>query len=332
MIKLTQPEHGLTAFFEQFGLLCHTEPVNNRIEIPASMGSGYIQLETLPNNLTALITDYKLNEDFFYERSSSPVELYTLRTREVQIEEQMITEIGDENVKQAKGFHKSIFLTASFFELHQFFSAHTQNTAVFVEFNSEWLGRYFKMDTYDDVLREYLSLKAKLLHAVMMDADYSKAHHDILHLNRNHPAERVILHNRIMYIIERFFNDLYERRREIKFRIKANKKDIDTVMETERRIMSDLSRFASIVSLSRQAGMSPSKLKSLFRKIYGLPMHEYFQQQRMIKAKALILNEQFSVKQAAIETGFKNFSNFSAAFKKQFGIAPNELLPKKAFE
>ena len=59
-----------------------------------------------------------------------------------------------------------------------------------------------------------------MLHAVIIDASYSTNQQEILSLNRKHPAESTILHNRIMAIIERFFTGLYEQRKQLKYQEK----------------------------------------------------------------------------------------------------------------
>ena len=164
-----------------------------------------------------------------------------------------------------------------------------------------------------------------MLDAVIMDADYSNAQNDILNNDESHPAETAILHNRIMYIIERFFRELYEQRKQIKYHLRNNAADIDAIIQVEARLTAGLKEeFPSVNQLAKDAGMSASKLKTLFKKIYGKALFEYFQEQRMLKAKTMLLTSNSSVKETALELGFKNFSNFTLAFKKQFSVLPQE--------
>jgi AraC-like DNA-binding protein len=71
--------------------------------------------------------------------------------------------------------------------------------------------------------------------------------------------------------------------------------------------------------------MSVSKLKSTFKKVYGTGIYEYYQKNRMLKAKAMLLTGKYNVKEVGTQLGYTNLSNFSLAFKKEFGILPSEV-------
>lgn len=325
MITFIQSSTGVEELFKQYAMLAGVTPEGSRFAIPPQMGTGYLQLEYLPNELKVLILNFSLNDDLFYERPAGSKEFYTLRSRETDVSRKLTTSIDNETAYEAEGKHKSLFLTSCYFDLSYFISKNTHIAAIQIELNKEWMAKYLRMSVYDDILKEYLSLKIKMLDAVIMDADYTAAHQEILSLNKEHPAEVTILHNRIMYLIERFFRELYEQRQQIKYRIRSNSADIDSIIQVESKLSSNLMQpFPSIMQLAKDAGMSPSKLKTLFKKIYGKAMYEHYQERRMIKAKAMLLSSNHSVKEVAMELGFKNISNFSIAFKKQFGSQPHE--------
>jgi AraC-like DNA-binding protein len=84
----------------------------------------------------------------------------------------------------------------------------------------------------------------------------------------------------------------------------------------------------TIKELAREAAMSESKLKKIFKTVYGLPPYEYYQRQRMEKARLMLLSGNYSVKDIGYTLGYANLSNFTLAFKKVFGKVPSQLLPK----
>nr|MBP9215318.1 helix-turn-helix transcriptional regulator [Chitinophagaceae bacterium] len=84
-----------------------------------------------------------------------------------------------------------------------------------------------------------------------------------------------------------------------------------------------------IPKLARMAAMSPSKLKTSFRDVYGLPIYQYFQKHRMNKAKAMLLSQKYNVREVGIDVGFSNLSNFAKAFKKSFDQLPSDILTNK---
>jgi len=81
----------------------------------------------------------------------------------------------------------------------------------------------------------------------------------------------------------------------------------------------------TIKNLSRQVAMSDSKLKKIFKLVYGLPIYEYFQKHRMQKARLMLLSGNYSIKDVGYSLGYSNLSNFTLAFKKEFQKLPSEI-------
>jgi AraC-like DNA-binding protein len=78
--------------------------------------------------------------------------------------------------------------------------------------------------------------------------------------------------------------------------------------------------------LSRVAAMSPTKLKKLFKAVYGEAIYSFFQKHRMKHAAELLLTKEFTVKEVGSKLGYANLSNFTLAFKKEFNRLPSEFL------
>jgi AraC-like DNA-binding protein len=80
----------------------------------------------------------------------------------------------------------------------------------------------------------------------------------------------------------------------------------------------------SIDYLSKEAAMSSTKLKKMFKSVFGLPVYEYYQQKRMHRASELLATGKYSVKAVGEMMGYSNISNFTIAFRKQMKISPAE--------
>lgn len=193
--------------------------------------------------------------------------------------------------------------------------------------DKEWLGKYLRMDIYDEIVQEYIALKTASLHMEPLDAEYKRLMADIIDVKEEHPTHVTMIQNRIMALVERFFNNLYEKRYQFKYQVKANTYDIEQVRKVELAITGDLAHpCPTINELSKMVSISPSKLKQLFRDVYGKPIYQYYQFNRMQKAKAMLLSKKFSIKEVGLSLGYTNLSNFSAAFRKEFNILPSELI------
>ncbi|MCC5901774.1 MAG: helix-turn-helix transcriptional regulator [Halomonas sp.] len=77
--------------------------------------------------------------------------------------------------------------------------------------------------------------------------------------------------------------------------------------------------------LARDAAMSPSSLRDKFQRCYGCSIFDYLRRCRLTQAQAY-LRKGYSVQQTAHACGYRHASNFATAFKRAFGIAPNESL------
>jgi len=82
----------------------------------------------------------------------------------------------------------------------------------------------------------------------------------------------------------------------------------------------------SLVGLAHAVGTNEATLKKQFKAVYGTTVFGYLTARRMELAKSLLLAKELKVAAVAQEVGYKYASHFTAAFRKHFGILPNQLL------
>jgi len=80
----------------------------------------------------------------------------------------------------------------------------------------------------------------------------------------------------------------------------------------------------SLKSLAFQLGFSPSYLSVLLKKELGLPFQDYLIQERMKKAKLLLLTTDLKVYEVAEQVGFEDMNYFSQRFKQIVGVTPRQ--------
>ena len=101
--------------------------------------------------------------------------------------------------------------------------------------------------------------------------------------------------------------------------------DYKAIQKTRRILENNLESPPSLPELAGQVGMSASKLKNLFPKLYGLPPYELLRKMRMEKAMTLLTRGGANVTEAAMEVGYSSISHFSKAFYKEFAIYPSQV-------
>jgi transcriptional regulator GlxA family with amidase domain len=83
----------------------------------------------------------------------------------------------------------------------------------------------------------------------------------------------------------------------------------------------------SMFDLKQHTNYSERSLQLIFKKYLNKSPFEYIEEQRLLKAHALIKQYKQSKKttQIATEAGFRHLGRFSVNFKKRFGINPSVL-------
>ena len=80
-----------------------------------------------------------------------------------------------------------------------------------------------------------------------------------------------------------------------------------------------------VTKLCEVGFMSPSSLRRAFITSFGIPPIKYITKLRMKKALSLLSENELSVSEIAIRSGFTDEKYFSRAFKQNFGFSPSKL-------
>ena len=198
---------------------------------------------------------------------------------------------------------------------------------VSIIFSKKWLAGYLDMNSTEDVLSAYLSMKAGNISIEPLDAQYRQWMNTMWETETSDPLRVTIIQNRIMLMIERFFTHLIEKMQNPALTVNLAPEDLKRVMHIESILTENIYKQPPpIQQLAKIASVSESKLKKDFKTMFKSPIYEYYQKARMQVARDKLLTGEFSVKEVAMELGYANLSNFTVAFKKEFGVLPSRLL------
>jgi AraC-like DNA-binding protein len=305
----------------------HVQVENSTLVFPEQIATGNLVFVKLPNGIHVNIVNCRMNQDWFLCRKKIREEFYTLRFHELTIPDTLEIRIGKERLKESHTTRAIAYLTNTLSDWGYVATAGTIYKGIDILFNATWLAGYLGIEDIDDVLSAYLSLQVENVHTEPLDSEYRRLMQEITEVEDDNPMRLAIIQNRIMLLIERFFVRVYERKKNVFFDVPLSKADIDRMMKVEGELTKDIFEPAPTISqLSKMVAISESKLKKDFKLIYGLPVYEYFQKIRMQAAKDKLLSGVHSVKEVALELGYSNLSNFTIAFKKEFGLLPSKLL------
>ena len=82
----------------------------------------------------------------------------------------------------------------------------------------------------------------------------------------------------------------------------------------------------TVDGLARQVYTSKYHFMRRFKELTGYPVHQYITQKRLLAA-AELLRGGASAQAACGRCGFRDYSAFHRAFRRQFGVTPRELMP-----
>ena len=80
----------------------------------------------------------------------------------------------------------------------------------------------------------------------------------------------------------------------------------------------------SLKVLAHEFGFSSNYLSVLLKKELGLPFQDYLIQERMKKAKILLLTTDLKIYEIAEQVGFEDMNYFSSRFKQIVGKTPRQ--------
>jgi AraC family transcriptional regulator len=85
-----------------------------------------------------------------------------------------------------------------------------------------------------------------------------------------------------------------------------------------------LTQELSLFELAEIAGMSPTHLKVLFKRTFGLPVHQYIIRRRVEYAVKLIAETRLPLSDVAIAAGFSDQSHMTRFTRRIIGASPSE--------
>ena len=80
----------------------------------------------------------------------------------------------------------------------------------------------------------------------------------------------------------------------------------------------------TVEQLARRVGVNRTRLRHDFKCIFGITIAEFVQARRMEMARQLLRDESISIGVIAEAVGYSHAGNFSAAFRRHFGVSPRD--------
>jgi AraC-like DNA-binding protein len=90
------------------------------------------------------------------------------------------------------------------------------------------------------------------------------------------------------------------------------------------RIQSEFERELDMRRLAQELGVSYSWFRHRFTTHTGLSPHQYLLELRLVRARNLLAETEFSIKEIAMQTGFEDEFYFSRLFRQKLNLSPSQ--------
>jgi len=299
---------------------------NHFLQLPPSVGSGYLYARVINEGMSFLVTNMHLNDEMVLERKASDKMDLLLYFIHVNVAGYCRIASDIDKVQYKNDIkRRSIFLSSTNYPLQLTYSKGTRVQLVGIHFKSSLVRKFLKKDIFH-YITEYSQSRLKGHDKTSISEEENKLLREIFETHLSEEFGRLVLYNRILLLVEKTLNRLLLNELPASKKQRPIEKDVDRLKEVEKILSKkELKRFPSIKELSQIALMSSSKLKTSFKEVYGMKLYEFYNHHRLSKAKRWIETGETNIKEAAYRIGFSNLSNFSKAFKKEFGMLPSRI-------
>lgn len=317
--KLSSYQHFLEGFSRFLGIPI----VSHELKLPDSLGAGFMKAYAF-NGIEALVYNITLYKELLLKREKDGPEFYTLNYDEVSNLQGVRISINNEVFHSDEERNSYLYLTSSLFEMDSMLQKEVPVKGIRIFLPAAWLKQYLHIADKDDVLEQYIRLKTNGIWQKMIDMETRTI---VMELLSEQPMSLLAFQNRVLRLVENFFDWLYHEMQLTPGAKPLSRNDILAARKIESLLTTDVTVLPpTIREMSRQFAMSESKLKKVFKTVFGLPPYEYYQKNRMQKARQLLVSGNFSIKDVGYTLGYSNLSNFTLAFKKEFGKLPSEVV------
>lgn len=298
--------------------LLGTEVKDRRLEIPEKFGKGYCSGFVFNEHIRMLISNYELNEDIVVENPDTDASKRMIFFKFQNIFPKTETLQSDKQPETMP----SVLIATSRVNTDDAISIHTNTATVNIEVDANYLNELFYLSDKSPILQSLLQNTQPLLFEQIVYPSLQTIVNEIVTGTIDKTFELFYLRIKAEELICRLLMEL--EKRDEKRLYALNVHDIQTVYKVKEQMLDHLGTPPVIKELAAFANMSPSKLKRLFKQIFGNSIFSYYQEFRIKEAARLLKEEKLSVSDVGYELGFTNLSHFSRVFQEHIGVKPKQ--------
>ncbi|MEO8533353.1 MAG: AraC family transcriptional regulator [Flavobacterium sp.] len=314
-LTVSEPQGVLDKLAEILGTSC----VRGYVEVPQNKGSGYLQEFVLGNSIGMMVRDCEFNEDLLVRRTFNlnPHEriLMTFNNVLPRREEGVKAPINMENLP-------SVQIGKGKLNLEMLYPSHTNFRSILVAIYSSNLKSLLGIQPASAILKTIFESDRPTIFEEVISPQIQKVALDIIDNNIPETMQSFYYRLKAEELICLIFAELLKRENAPVQAI--NETDAEKIYQVKAKILSQLSKPPILDKLAIEVGMSKSKLKRLFKQVFGESIFKYYQNFRMREAARLLKERKLTVSEVGYQMGFSNLSHFTRVFEEHIGVKPKK--------
>ncbi|MBD1365874.1 helix-turn-helix transcriptional regulator [Mucilaginibacter sp. ZT4R22] len=296
---------------------------DNLLEIPKTLGEGYVRKVGFGDDFKLTIHRYILKEDLIVKRNPAAVAnnvrtIFFYNDRE----DLEVKYHSKANMPGSQKNDSSILLSSNDLRTEIRFPAGSNIQYIVVGITANRLRSVLSIEKPNGTLKTITAENASFLFFESLDAEMQLLLKNIVSIDMNNSLNNFYVQIKVQELMYLLFSKLSLREHTTFKNINSN--DAEKLLVIRNEVLSDLSTPPVLSELATMASMSETKLKQLFKQTFGDTIYNYYQKARMEEAAFLLKQAKHSVSEVGYELGFSNLSHFSRLFAKQYGITPKK--------
>ncbi len=308
-------------FLQEFGRTFGTEVYGNRLQLPASLGEGGIRMVEFSPDFRLTTHRYRLREDLLLQRRAPEQvnDLISIIFYHTDLPTGFSVRGGGARSGQ---YHSGIEVASGDLNADIHFPARGEIVLTVVAIRAALLKELLQDHTANQLLTTVVEPTASFFYHEVMVPEIEQQLRKLSRINEHEVLGRFYSRVQVLELLYLLFHRLAKREEQARQPV-ANT-DMQELFAIRREILHDLSQPPSLPQLARDHHLSETRLKHLFKQVFGDTVYNYYQRARMKEAAFLLRQSDQTVSDVGYALGFSNLSHFSRLFKRYYGANPKE--------
>jgi len=299
-----------------FADLLGTKVENNRVVIPEQYGKGYVAAFVFNKHIAMMVNNYILYEEISYRSQDYNLHKNMIFFKFLNIVSESEVVAPEEKIKELP----SVLISTMGLNADIVVPSNTRRTQIYIIVDVNYLRELISSPEKTPVVQNILKNNQQLLFDQVVSPSLQKVANEIITEEISEPFELFFYRIKAEELVCRLLSELGKR--EEKRIYPLNVQDIQTLYKVKEHMLKHLDTQITVDELAQFANMSQSKLKRLFKQIFGDSVFSYYQDFKMKEAARLLKEEKLSVSEVGYRLGFTNLGHFTRMFEKHIGVKP----------